>query len=261
MHALRGHIDADEDDGRARPGWYRGDEIPSGLAVEEFARLSAENTELKSKLQKVDSETLEELSVKSLDGSPLRNQVAQLKYIRVVEPRGSGGVDYTRIAMAFDRRDSGEVEEYALAKGLTHWVKVVLVNSGRKVARNVVAEFTATACRRVLVHNMVRPPTKGPQLIVRNKEWYYDPSQPCFVAEDNSADGVGIVRQRIKQVAARGGEEKLIAMGFCADLSRRKQMVVTYNIRSEDGALCTGTFTITSNVREVQMSEKQLCGD
>jgi hypothetical protein len=48
--ALDNHIKDDEDAGQGRPGWYRGDEIPSNNVLDEFARLSQENAELKAKL-------------------------------------------------------------------------------------------------------------------------------------------------------------------------------------------------------------------
>jgi hypothetical protein len=54
--ALDNHIKDDEDFGQSRPGWYRGDEIPSNQALNEFARLSQENAELKIQLSKL-SET------------------------------------------------------------------------------------------------------------------------------------------------------------------------------------------------------------
>jgi Domain of unknown function (DUF4062) len=50
-NALRNHILDDEDSGTPRPGWYRGDELPKAATLDEFARLSTEAAELKSKLE------------------------------------------------------------------------------------------------------------------------------------------------------------------------------------------------------------------
>jgi Domain of unknown function (DUF4062) len=50
--ALDNHIKDDEDAGAGRPGWYRGNEIPSGQALNEFARLSQENADLKKQLSR-----------------------------------------------------------------------------------------------------------------------------------------------------------------------------------------------------------------
>ncbi len=46
--ALRQQIDTDIDSGKERPGWYRGDELPSPQTLEEFARLSTENDKLRA---------------------------------------------------------------------------------------------------------------------------------------------------------------------------------------------------------------------
>lgn len=45
--ALRHQIEEDEDEGAARPGWYRGDRVPSAAALDEFARLSEESAGLR----------------------------------------------------------------------------------------------------------------------------------------------------------------------------------------------------------------------
>ena len=66
--ALRHQIEEDEDEDHARPGWYRGDRVPSASALDEFARLSAEterlreeNTRLKAELGAKDAGVYPEL--------------------------------------------------------------------------------------------------------------------------------------------------------------------------------------------------------
>jgi hypothetical protein len=48
--ALDNHIKDDEDTGQGRPGWYRGNEMPNTQVLNEFARLSNENADLKNQL-------------------------------------------------------------------------------------------------------------------------------------------------------------------------------------------------------------------
>ena len=51
--ALLNHIGDDQDAGKPRPGWYRGDVVPDATdlrMVEEFARISEENNRLRSEL-------------------------------------------------------------------------------------------------------------------------------------------------------------------------------------------------------------------
>lgn len=45
--AIRQQIQDDDDDGQSRPGWYRGDQVPSTTALDEFARLSDESARLR----------------------------------------------------------------------------------------------------------------------------------------------------------------------------------------------------------------------
>ena len=49
--ALYKIIREDEEDGALRPGWYRGDQLPSRATLEEVTRLSAENRELRDQLE------------------------------------------------------------------------------------------------------------------------------------------------------------------------------------------------------------------
>ena len=49
--ALLNHINDDEDSGSARPGWFRGNELPQSATLEEFARLSEENAKLRTELE------------------------------------------------------------------------------------------------------------------------------------------------------------------------------------------------------------------
>lgn len=54
--ALRHQIEEDEDEDRARPGWYRGDRVPSASALDEFARLSAETERLREENARLKAE-------------------------------------------------------------------------------------------------------------------------------------------------------------------------------------------------------------
>jgi len=51
VHALTQHIADDEDGGNPRPGWYRGTDMPSAQIADELARLSAENADLRQRLE------------------------------------------------------------------------------------------------------------------------------------------------------------------------------------------------------------------
>jgi hypothetical protein len=50
-NAIQVRILDDEESGNRRPGWFRGDEMPNINTVDEFARISSENSKLKDELQ------------------------------------------------------------------------------------------------------------------------------------------------------------------------------------------------------------------
>jgi hypothetical protein len=68
--ALLKQINDDEDDEKAPPGWYRGDQIPASGTLDEFARLSAENKALKNELAKRSTGNVH-LELQTQDLSPL----------------------------------------------------------------------------------------------------------------------------------------------------------------------------------------------
>jgi hypothetical protein len=83
--ALTNHILDDEEMGRARPGWYRGDEMPSASTLDEFARLSEENARLTRELAEVKSsaDTAPRLALVDRDEQPLPDKVSLVRKLNV----------------------------------------------------------------------------------------------------------------------------------------------------------------------------------
>jgi uncharacterized protein DUF4062 len=253
VHALRSHIDNDEEDGNPRPGWYRGDQIASAASLDEFARLSAENADLKAKLEKLQGEPSEKLLLVNRDGSPADDTVAQVTRVSVSFP------DEDRYQFAVMRRERRAVQHYATLKGQTHWLELAIENTGAKAARNVVADFTFSGCSEVSIHEIEEPPD-GPLVVAAHgRPFYFRTDESCFVDEYSKRS----VRQRLKLVGARGGRESLVRMGICADLSIAEGMTVAYTIRSEDGVVSEGTFRIRLDHGDgdiVTLTEDQVFG-
>jgi hypothetical protein len=86
VHALHNAIEDDEDSGNPRPGWFRGDVIPSAQAMDEFAALSSENRELKEQVEeltKVDDSNIVLLH----NGRPLEDMVLERPFLQVSNAR------------------------------------------------------------------------------------------------------------------------------------------------------------------------------
>ncbi|MEO8902551.1 MAG: DUF4062 domain-containing protein [Polyangiaceae bacterium] len=258
VHALRSHIDNDEEDGKARPGWYRGDQLPSRAALDEFARLSAENAELKTKLEGFALGQSEKLALVDRKGAELVDEVARLARVTVVYP---DALPRGIVSFPIAQRDRTEVHQFAHLNGMTHWMAFRVLNTGLKAARNIVADFLVTGCSDVLIHEMIDPPVRATIAFrgIETRSFYENPNEHCFVESSSSGGGIAKVRQRIKQVAARGGHEDLIRMGFCAERAARDAMVVNYVIRSEDGVTAEGAVTVSLKVEEVDLTEDEVC--
>ncbi|MFL6256899.1 MAG: DUF4062 domain-containing protein, partial [Pyrinomonadaceae bacterium] len=94
MNALGNHILDDEEMERARPGWYRGDEMPASSTLDEFARLSEENARLYKELAEVKSsaETAPRLMLVDSNDQPLPPEVKIERPLNTYE-QGWGSLD------------------------------------------------------------------------------------------------------------------------------------------------------------------------
>jgi hypothetical protein len=86
--ALRNQITDDEDGGRSRPGWYRGDELPSIDTLDEFARLSKENARLQGENEalKASSELTSRLVLLDETGKALPASITTRRPLKIYHP-------------------------------------------------------------------------------------------------------------------------------------------------------------------------------
>jgi hypothetical protein len=242
--AVRHQNEVDEDDGKLPLGWYRGDDVPSGAALEEFARLSAENAELKAKLSGFEG-AKEKLVLAHIDGTPIGDEVSwETEKIVFESARLQEPAFYPR---GITEPDDAELKEYAKTLTLTGWVRLAVMNVGDEPAQDVVADFVAHLADGVEVGEFDAPGT--PHI---RRPWYLDPAAHVYVDSHYIEEHGAIVRQRARLIAV-GGSERLIEMGFRAVRDVRDKVdlpiVIDYTIRSRDGAVATGSFTLLVQVR------------
>lgn len=257
VHALRNQIEVDEEGESPRPGWYRGSEIPAGAAMEEFARLSAENADLRERLGKLEQRE-EKLVLLRADSSAIEDSSYTVPRHVLVE-RTSDGNPYFGAGSALARLDdpsSEDVEAYLDDLSSVHWLRLRLRNDGGKPARNVVATFSCKDAVGVVVHELEEP--DGPLALRRPTPFYYRPGEPVYVSAESDDPPVSI-EQRVQLVGV-GGAEQFIAMGFRAPRGRSSfQFTIVYEIRSEDGASAKGSFVesvvVGPAVKTVKRSE------
>jgi hypothetical protein len=132
--ALRNHIIDDEDSGRPRPGWYRGDELPKTATLDEFARLSSETERLKSELESVRAAMEEAPSLSLVD----RNQypvTGQHKIIRTLKLYHPLHASLQEMKSKGSGRDSLVLNALAI-------FELGVVNVGRSLVEHVVLDVT-----------------------------------------------------------------------------------------------------------------------
>jgi len=143
--ALHQAIADDEDNGNARPGWYRGTQLPSDGTMDEFARLSSENQRLRERLRALGN------------GSALP---------RIV---GSSGEDVRDISLDTvllrqgprehaPNEDPKVVQEYIDNLNRTAWIDLRVRNDGDRPAQNVHVLIDADGSDRIFLPDELSAP-------------------------------------------------------------------------------------------------------
>jgi hypothetical protein len=220
--ALRNHVQDDEDDGNPRPGWIRGDTVPSVASLDEFARLSSENARLKVELDTARS--ISRLPILQLVGARDENTFQELTMVRPV-------LQWTAASQI-----SANVANYLKQRSNTVWFDLAIKNSGPTAARNVTANFQFPDAYGVnldlinpaLAH-LVDPTSDGTNPA---KHVHVDSSSNTFL------------RQRIKLIAP-GLTERLVRFGLEFDKSLpegESSATCHYTLTDESGATERGQF-------------------
>lgn len=258
VHALRQQIEVDEEGENPRPGWYRGNEIPDGTTIEEFARLSSENADLRAKLSSI-TEAREKLVILRQNGSRVEDGtyevprfVIERSEVRKPDPYNlQDPFSRATMAAAVSLEDMGpseeDLKEYLRDLSMVHWVRLCLKNEGGKPARNVVATFTVKDATGLVLNRLEKPEGFTPSFTGPRSPWYYDAGEHVYVSHEQDEPPVQVA-QRIHLVGV-GGAEKFVAMGFRGPGDGESpcsfKITVEYEVRSEDGATTSGTFTET----------------
>jgi len=232
IQALRRAIDDDEDGGQARPGWYRGDQVPASPdAMNEFARLSSENVTLQEKLASLERKE-SRLVLGLAGGDPIvdvtcrLDQISRLKLSAVLES------DFDRAIP--DRPTDEDLDSCCAILSSTLWLEAILRNEGNAVARNVVVDFTASPCANIFM-SIPRPWRPAPVLASGS-------NQLVQVQRPKVEGQKAFLRQRLNLVGA-GSHEELLRIGFQLP-SGIESLEVGYVAGSEDGIVGRGIFTM-----------------
>lgn len=277
IQALRNQISDDEDSGRARPGWFRGDELPSAGSMDEFARLSAEAAELRRQVAE-HSARRATLSFAWEDTEGDEFILSRKRFI-LERPNQDVGVAHTAgfglmpggvrthfgIPAAdllsrtiMNNMDSTRTDmAERLAKMARKFpLSFVLRNKGVAASRNITVDIEIDHAQGLDIFG-------GSYGAASSKPWQIDPQEHSYVerwSEPNPKKGDHFcsMRQRIRLVAP-GGEEILVrATLYLAD--DQTDVAITYKVRDEEGNTAEGSLRGSLEItetREVSYEEAQ----
>lgn len=242
--ALWQRIRRDEHDGTPRPGWYRGDLVASPETVDEMARLSRENHELKAQLATIASQI--QKAELSLVGWPTEVQLVRHpaqpwpgNVSILLSPRSSHGFSFDQVKRWLDGRC------------FSAWLPLTLVNSGDALTEEIIVDFTIPRCRKIIleqvsrlsVSDVPRPPTLTRAL---------DETRSVFVQKMAAREDGCAVRQRVRSVHGRSSED-LVPFGVVlddeAEWAAHDEITVHFAIRDRLGTSVDGSVTIPAQVQ------------
>lgn len=237
--SLANHIREDEDSDSPRPGWFRGDSIIfSPNAVDEMARLSAENNTLRHELAKLHEANNVELAILNAEKLPLEDLTVNRKFLiyredrTMIDPFGPDSAAYKKF---IDRQNR------------IIWLKLKIINKGTSPASDVVVDISASPVDEMLdrsdpLPSMIRVPIG--RSVALGGHVYIDSTE--------AVNNTGKMRQRIKTIAP-GITESLLPFGLLVhgeggeNLSQTSIIArVNYCVTDRSGKKCEGEFIATA---------------
>jgi hypothetical protein len=239
--ALRNSIQDDADDGKSRPGWIRGDSLPSMESFEELARLSAENARLRAALEAVQAANTQrsKLSlVRQTTNAPVESST-QLERSIIVP------TDISHL------HPDDPLRILNVQRNRTVWFKLAIGNSGAVAARNAVVDFEFPEALKIHLHLNRNSLDADKE---ENKELFMlatDPTKHCHVDKISKQ----AIRQRIKLVSP-GVIEQLVRFGVelpvTPELNAEYEFSVHFSIVDEDGTSSSGQFSVAVKWNKIE---------
>lgn len=254
--ALTKAIMEDEADGIPRLGWYRGDQLPTALSVDELARLSSENHTLREELEslRAASSTAPKVRFELLDENSSPVSDLQIKVPRYVEP--SHGATLTMRVLS---NDSDGLDDFLEKTNQTVWLNLRIKNSGTEPARNVTVDFDIEGAHDVtLVEDEPRSKMSILSISAVTPQWILDPNEHVYVDSRRRNGDRYFLRQRIKGIGVSGSEQ-LMKMGVRGTIGDDNgvRLVVHYMIQDEKGDRLEGAFNITKQLDGLRKYKKK----
>lgn len=238
VQSLSNHIKDDEDDDNARPGWFRGDQIPSTIVADEMARLSAENKGLRTKIEELRGVQRPVIRVVDELGNELDSQVRTVELKQLVfSPSPTSFGDVGVGFMPRNTVSNSEWDEYADYLSSTGWFYVSLVNLSDFPAENVVVEWMFSDLEQLYLEQEQNPESRRLGLLHSPKN---DPH--VHLRHEWVSNDVCRVEGRI-DVINPGATERMLFAGVRSKLFGQ-DVHVHYSVSSKCGPSGSGQFRL-----------------
>lgn len=238
----------DEYGARARPGWYRGDVIPSRNVIEDFARLSSENAKLAAQLDDLKKKERAEIRLFLPSGNMEAFTSAGARYSYIPERSVLPGIQTGVSDQAYI--------DYLDSRTRTAWIDLSVENVGRVSAREIIVEVRIRGVENVVTED--NHPNMGLVALRKFKtNPRTDPNQHCYIDNIQLVSNESIVRIRIKSVVP-GGTEQLPAFGMVFppfDGKKSAMANIRYRILDSSGLLGESSSPIPVSIELIQTIE------
>lgn len=237
--ALWHRIHRDEDEGTERPGWFRGDTgLVSPEAVNELARLSRENNELRTQIAALAHVESAELSLSTPPAervltkhswTPWPNQI-------LLKTGPSNGLNTSAVLF----------KSWLDTLHFTIWLPLTVINSGRTAASEVLVELNIPHGREVRGRQVNRGDVSDVLLANLHEDASFK-GNDVYVQRVATSDGILTIRQRIKRVLGKSSEP-LVFFGVVLDDDKdwpeQFELEIAYTIRDLSGVVQDGSLKI-----------------
>ncbi|MDI1483342.1 hypothetical protein [Polyangium sp. y55x31] len=245
VESLRNHISDDEDGHSPRPGWYRGDSLGySGNVADELARLSAENDTLRRRLDEINASRAPQLDLVDIGNLKITEFKAQ-RSLYTFNSFGRANSPSSIASVMIGTVPTEEYEKFLDDVNRSFEVKLRIVNSGNKAAKDVVVDFEFMPCTEAALMEPELPQSAIMATVSIPPRWKTDPAEHAYIDQRRRDGDSAFVRQRIRSVSPGIGEDLVPFVVHSKHLNGEGwTMVCKYSVTDSEGSTLKGSFSI-----------------
>jgi len=245
VESLRNHINDDEDGDSPRPGWYRGDSLGySGNVADELARLSAENDTLRRRLDEINASRAPQLDLVDTGNQKITEFKGQ-RSLYTFDSFGRANSPSSIASIMAGTVPTEEYEKFLDDVNRSFEIKLRIVNSGNKAAKDVIVDLEFVPCTKAALTKPELPQPAIKAAVSIPPRWKTDPAEHAYIDQRRRDGDSTFVRQRIRSVSPGIGEDLVPFVVHSKHLNGEGwTMVCKYSVTDSEGSAFNGSFSI-----------------